>query len=345
MKDISTIGIDIAKHVFYVCGLNQVGRVILRKRLYRVEVLDFMRQMNLCLVGMEACAGAHYWGREFQKIGHTVKLMPPQYVKPYVKRNKNDTNDAEACAEAVTRPTMRFVEVKTERQQELAQIHRIRERLVRSRTALSNEVRGFLSEFGVVIPKGVTKLCKNVMEALEKHTERLSTMTREHVSRLVDEFLRLEEEIEFYEKKISAVHKSMPESIRLDTIGGVGEITATAIVAAVSNPTQFKNRRQFAAYFGLVPQQHSTGGKPRLGKISKRGDVYIRKLLVQGAHAEINAAKKRDDRRSLWIKELCARRGRCVAAVAVANKNARIAWALLARGGEFDRNHYTVRAA
>lgn len=339
MKEISTIGIDLAKQAFRVVGMNQPGKVVEKKWLSRSEVLLNMSQRKPCLVGMEACAGAHYWARELVKLGHTVKLMAPQYVKPYVKTNKNDTNDAEACAEAVTRPTMRFVAIKSEAQQVLAQWHRVRDRLVRSRTALGNEIRGLIGEFGIVLPEGISKLRARVLEKLEEHQERLSPLTIEMVTRLCEELARLEAEIEWYEDKIEAEHKRHPESQRLDSIPGVGVLTATAIVAAFAGVEQFKNGRSFAAYLGLVPGQHGTGGKPRLGRISKRGDVYIRKLLVQGAQSVIDHAAGKTDRYSVWVQEVHQRRGRSRTAVALANRNARIAWALLARGGEFSAGH------
>lgn len=340
MSEITTIGIDLAKNLFWLCCGNSMGRVLMRKRLRREDLLDFMRNQGPCLVGMEACSGAHHWGREFQKMGHTVKLMSPQYVKPFVKTNKNDAKDAEGCFEAVQRPTMRFVAVKTTRQQEICQVHRVRERLVAARTALSNEMRGFLAEFGVVMPKGVNRLLSHVAAVLEQHGEQIPLLSKESINRLVEEFKRVDTEIEFYDGKIREIHKSLPESRRLDTIGGIGAITATAIVAAVSDPKQFKNGRNFSAFLGLTPRQNTTGGKARLGRISKRGDAYIRKLLVQGAHAELCHLGNKTDRRSIWLRELLKRHKKVgKTAVALANKNARIAWALLARGGEFDRTH------
>ena len=345
MKDVSTLGIDIAKQNFRVLGMNEAGKMVMRKWLCRDEVLSFMSNRKRCLVGMEACSGAHYWGRELVKLGYEVKLMPPKYVKPYVKTNKNDTKDAEACAEAVTRPTMRFVAIKSERQQSLEQLHRVRERLIKVRTGLGNEIRGFLGEFGIVLPKGIEKLRQRVAEKLEGEHDRLSALTHEMINRLCEELKRVDEEVEFYEKKIKIEHKSLPECQRLDTIPGVGEITATAIVAAISSVEQFKNGRHLAAFLGLVPGQHSTGGKSRLGGISKRGDVYIRKLLVQGANSVLKSVKGKNDRYSRWVQGLLERRGWCRTAVAVANKNARIAWSVLARGVEFDAQHESQRLA
>lgn len=345
MKEISTIGLDIAKSKFRIVGLNRAGRVVKRQWLYREEVLSYLSNLNRCLVGMEACAGAHYWGRELEKVGHEVKLMPPKYVKPYVKTNKNDTNDAEACAEAVTRPTMRFASIKSERQQALAQLHRVRERLIKVRTALGNEIRGFLGEFGIVLPKGIEKLRERVVVVLEKNRDRLSAMTLEMINRLCAELKGVDEEVDFYEKRITIEHESMPESKRLGTIPGIGKITATAIVAGFSNAGQFKNGRHFAAFLGLVPGQHSTGGKSRLGGVSKRGDVYIRKLLVQGANSVLKTVKGKKDPYSCWVQALLERRGWCRTAVAIANKNARIAWSVLARGVEFDAKHEPERLA
>lgn len=335
MSEISTIGVDLGKSVIYACCMNSSGRVLLRKKLYRSEFLSFMREQRNCLVGMEACAGAHHWGRELKKLGFEVKLMPPQYVKPYVKTNKNDTNDAEACAEAVTRPTMRFVSVKSEFQQELTQLHRVRERLVKSRTALVNELRGFLAEFGVVIAKGRNKLADRVQEVLLEDKHQLPEVCKRTAQRLLDELSRLEDEIKHYEKQLVSIAKSHPSCQQLMGISGIGELSATAVVAAVVNVENFKNGRQFAAFLGLVPRQHSSGGKDRLGSISKRGDGYIRKLLVQGAHAVLRHVGDKTDKRSVWIRSVRDRRGVCRTAVAIANKNARIIWALLAHGDTY----------
>ena len=339
MKEISTIGIDIAKNNFRLVGMTKAGKVVLRKWVCREELLAYMSNFKPCLVGMEACASANYWAREFKKQGHEVKLMPPQYVKPYVKTNKNDTNDAEACAEAVRRPTMRFSSIRSENQQVLGQLHRVRDRLVRVRTALGNEIRGFLGEFGIFIPRGIEQLRLRVAEAVLRHKEQLSEVTTEMISRMDAELRRVEEELGYYNKKIHEVHQALPESQRLDTIPGVGEITATALVAIFPGAGHFKNGRQFAAYLGLVPRQYSTGGKSRLGRISKRGDPYIRKLLVQGSQSVLKSAKGKKDRYHRWAAGLCERRGWCRAAVAIANKNARICWKVLAEGKKFEADH------
>lgn len=335
MKEVSTIGIDLGKLCFYVCGMNKQGKVLMRKKLYRSEFLSYMGEQPRCLIGMEACAGAHHWGRELKALGFEVKLMPPQYVKPYVKTNKNDVNDAEACAEAVTRESMRFVSVKSEFQQELNQLHRARERLVGNRTAITNEVRGFLAEFGVVFAQGRNKLAGRVQEFLLDSKCQLPPMCKRTISRLLEELSRLEDEIKQYDKDLRGISKEHPSCEQLMTIPGIAEVTATAIVASVGNVEHFKNGRQFAAFLGLVPRQNSTGGKDKLGRISKRGDVYIRKLLVQGAHAVMQRLGDKNDKKSTWLRELSKRRGTCRAAVALANKNARIAWALLARGEDY----------
>ena len=335
MKDVSTLGIDLAKNRFRVVGLNKVGKVEFRKWLYRDELLAFMSNVTKCVVGMEACAGSHYWGREFEKLGHEVKLMPPQYVKPYVKTHKNDTTDAEACAEAVTRASMRFVPIKSEGQQELLQIHAVRRRLVRERTALGNEMRGFLGEFGVVFAQGLDKLVSRVQEVLAEEG-RLSSGTQALVLGLIAELEQKNELIAEYDRKIEAVHKASQDSQRLDVIPGIGELTSTALVGAFSSVEQFKSGRQFAAFLGLVPKQHSTGGKARLGRISKHGNEYLRGLFIQGAQSVLQSCRKKNDPYSLWVQKVYQRRGWCRTVIAIANKNARIAWAVLARGVSFD---------
>jgi transposase len=335
MENLSTIGIDIAKSVIQVHGASKSGRRLFSKKVNRSEFLPFMANLKPCLVGMEACGGSHHWGRELSKLGHEVKLMPPQHVKPYVKTNKNDAADAEACAEAVTRPTMRFVPVKSEAQQELAMLHRVRERLIKERTALANQIRGFFTELGMVFPQGINRLQSRVTEALKKHDERLSGMFRTMMNQLLEEFTCKETEIERYEKMLEEQSRSDEQCKRLMTIPGVGVITATAIVSTIGSMNPFSNGRHFAAFLGLVPRQHSSGGKDRLGGISKRGDGYLRKLLVQGAHAVLRHSKKLKGSRGQWLNNLILNRGRCRAAVALANKNARIIWALLTRGENY----------
>ena len=331
----NTVGIDLAKHIFHLVGTDAEGKIIWRKKLSRKALMPFMAQLPPALIGMEACGGAHYWARQFRQQGHDVKLMAPQFVKPYVKSNKNDMRDAEAIAEAVTRPTMRFVPIKEVDQQDIQALHRVRERVMKERNALVNEMRGLLGEYGVVLPKGVAKFRKVLVETLETEQAKLTPMSQEIFHRLFDEFIRLEEQLDYYDAKLKGIATNHPECQRLLSIPGVGLLSATALVAAVSDPSAFKNGRQFAAWLGLVPRQHSTGGQTRLFGISKRGDSYLRKLLIHGARATLRWAKLKTDRRSQWIRELIERRGMNKAAVAVANKNARIVWALLSRGGVY----------
>jgi transposase len=328
-QEISVLGVDIAKRVFHAVGTDDTGKIVLRKRLSRPALMPFIAQLPPVLIGMEACGGAHYWARRFREHGHEVKLMAPQFVKPYVKSNKNDSRDAEAIAEAVTRPTMRFVPTKDVDQQDIQALHRVRERLMGERTALVNEVHGLMNEYGIVLPKGVSNFRHAVVGKLEAEKDKLSALSQEMFWQLVEEFAALEEQLAYYQEQLEALAKTHPECQRLMTIPGIGPVSATALVAAVSDPSALKNGRQFAAWLGLVPRQHSTGGKERLLGISKRGDTYLRKLLVHGARATIRWVGLKMDRRSQWIRHLGERRGKNRTAVAVANKNARIVWALL----------------
>src|SRR2546425_2260417 len=325
----SVLGIDIAKRVFHAVGMDERGKIVWRKRLSRHDLIPFLAKLPPVLIGMEACGGAHDWARRFRAHGHEVKLMAPQFVRPYVKSNKNDSRDAEAIAEAMTRPTMRFVPTKEVDQQDLQALHRVRERLIGARTALVNEIHGLLHEYGIVVPKGVAKFRQIVVGKLEAEKAKLTPLSQEMFGKLVDEFAVLEKQLAYYQEKLATVATTHPECQRLMTIPGIGPLTATALVAAVSDASAFKNGRQFAAWLGLVPRQHSTGGKERLLGISKRGDTYLRKLLVHGARATIRWVGLKTDRRSQWIRQLVERRGKNRAAVAVANKNARIVWVLL----------------
>jgi transposase len=334
-QDISVVGIDIAKRVFHVIGMDKRGKIILRKRLYRGEVVPFIAQLPPVTIGMEACGGSHYWARQCRQQGHDVKLMAPQFVRPYVKSHKNDMRDAEAIAEAVTRPTMRFVPVKEVDQQDIQALHRIRERLLGARTALVNEVHGLMHEYGMVIPKGVAKFRQTVVAKLESDKDKLTALSQEMFGKVLKELTALEEQLAYYQEKLETLAKTHPECQRLMTIPGIGAITATALIAAVGEVEVFKNGRQFAAWLGLVPKQHSSGGQTRLFGISKRGDSYLRKLLIHGARATLRWVGTKADRRSQWIRELRERRGWNRTAVAVANKNARIVWALLRRGGVY----------
>ena len=331
-QELSIVGMDIAKSVFHLVGTDVRGKIILRKRMMRGEVLAFCAILPPVTVGMEACGGAHYWARRLREQGHTVKLMAPQYVKPYVKTNKNDMRDAEAIAEAVTRPSMHFVPIKSVAQQDIQALHRVRERLVSARTALINEMRGLLAEYGLVLPVGAKAFRKRVVETLTAEQAKLTPLSEELFRTLLKELEKADSEITSYDEKLQALAITHPEAQRLQTIPGIGPLTATALLAAVSDVSVFKNGRQFAAWLGLVPKQHSTGGQTRLFGISKRGDSYLRKLLIHGARATLRWAQTKVDDRSRWIRNLLERRGWNRTTVAVANKNARIVWAVLSRG-------------
>jgi transposase len=327
---VTTIGLDLAKHVFQVHGIDQDGRVIIRKPLRRNKVLSFFQQLPPCLVGMEACATAHYWGRQLRAVGHDVRLMAPSYVKAYVKRGKNDAADAAAICEAVTRPSMRFVPIKSAEQQAVLMVHRTRDLLVRQRTQLINAIRSHLAELGIVASKGregVQELIKIVAE----NAEDLPRLTLMAVRSLMVQLDQLQEQVGNLEKAIRAQHRSDVSSRQLETIPGIGVLAATAVAATVPDPSVFKSGREFAAWIGLVPRQNSTGGKQRLGSISKQGDRYLRRLLVLGASALLKQARKKPDKHP-WLTQLLQRRPAKVAIVALANKIARIAWAVLVHG-------------
>ena len=337
-RDISVVGIDIAKRVFHLVGMDERGKIVMRKCCSRGEVLPLLANLGPTTIGMEACGGAHYWARCLREQGHEVKLMAPQFVKPYVKSNKNDMRDAEAIAEAVTRPSMRFVPVKDVAQQDIQALHRVRERLVTARTALVNEMRGLLAEYGIVLPQGLAKFRQALMSTLEAEHTQLTPLGQELFHKLFGELGKLDAELAYYQDKLEALAQAHPVCQRLLTIPGIGPLTATALIAAVGDAGVFKNGRQFAAWFGLVPKQYSTGGQTRLLGISKRGDSYIRKLLIHGARATLRWARTKADRRSQWIRGLLDRRGWNRTAVAVANKKARIVWTLLSRGGIYEAN-------
>ncbi len=325
---ITTIGLDLAKHVFQVHAVDAAGSVVLRRRLRRAQVHAFFAGLAPCLVGMEACATAHFWARELRSLGHEVRLMPAQYVKPYLRRGKNDAADAAAICEAVTRPSMRFVPVKGEAQQAALMLHRVRDLLVRQRTQLINAIRGHLAEFGIVEAQGpwnVARLLAGMEEAAD-----LPDLARELVRVLAGQLEEAEGRIAEVDARILARHKADAVSRRLATIPGIGPLAATAIAATVPDPAAFRGGREFAAWLGLVPRQNSTGGKARLGRISRQGDAYIRRLLVIGAQAVLRCSKAA--RSDPWIQGLLAKRPRLVVAVALANKTARIAWAVMARG-------------
>lgn len=332
---IARVGVDLAKLVFQVHGVNRAEKVQQRKQLRRSQMLGYFGKLEPCLIGMEACSSAHYWARELSKLGHDVRLMAPQFVKPYVKSGKNDANDAEAICEAVGRPTMRFVAIKTVEQQVVQAEHRIRSRLVKSRTALTNEIRGFLAEFGVIVAKSLGPLRRALPELLEDAENGLPGDFRVLLLGLSEELRALDERIAVFDARIAQAAREDDRIKRLLEIEGIGPITASALVAAVGDATQFNSGRDMAACFGLTPRQHSSGGKNRLGRISKRGDKYIRMLLVHGARAALKAAQNKEDGRSRWVKNLADRRNKNIATVALANKNARIAWSILSRGESY----------
>lgn len=330
MAQVSTIGLDLAKNVFQVHGIDAQGKVLVRRPLRRAEVLPFFAKLSPCLVGMEACGTAHHWGRELSKLGHTVKLMPPAYVKPYLKRGKTDAADAEAIAEAVTRPTMRFVAVKTADQQAVLMLHKVRDLLVRQRTMLINALRGHLAEFGLIAAQGAAGV-KAAIAQFHAEQDSLPELARSAVRRLIGQLEDVDEEVKKAEKEILVWCRNDAASRRLMTIPGIGPITASAISAAVPDPTLFRSGRQFAAWLGLTPRSHSSGGKERLGGISKQGDGTIRRLLVVGATAVIRVARQ-DNPGKVWAKRLLDRKPARLVSVALANKTARIAWAVLTRG-------------
>jgi transposase len=333
MNKISTIGLDLAKSVFQVHGLDSQGKVVVRRQLRRKEVLSFFAELPPCLVGMEACATGHYWGRELIKLGHTVKLMPPAYVKPYVKRGKTDAADAEAIAEAVTRPTMRFVAVKSIDQQAILMLHRVRDLLVRQRTMLINALRGHLAEFGIVTARGPAGV-KAAIAELHATQDSLPPLAKMAFHQLIDRLESVGAEIRKMEREIVTWCRHNDASRRLATIPGIGPITASAIAAAVPDISLFRSGRQFAAWLGLTPRAHSSGGKEKLGGISKQGDGYIRRLLVTGATAVIRMARQGNPSK-VWAARLLERKPARLVSVALANKTARIAWAVLARNQSY----------
>lgn len=333
--NITRIGIDLAKQIFQIHGVDKQGEVVLKKQLRRSQVLSFFEKLKPCLVGMEACSSSHYWGRELQQRGHRVRLIAPQYVKPYVKGNKNDANDAEAICEASSRPNMRFVSVKTVDQQDMQAIHRIRSELVKQRTAKANQIRGLLSEYGIIIAQQIGKLRITLPEILEDAENGLTIQLRRLLRGLEEDLIQLDGRVHEMDKEIQRQGMENKAAQQLQQIPGIGPITATALVSAIGNGTQFRRGKDMAASLGLVPRQHSSGGKDRLLGISKRGNAYLRTLLIHGARAVLQATKNKDDPRSRWLIALSERRNKNIAAVALANKNARIAWALLIKEQDY----------
>ncbi len=334
MKPVARLGLDIAKTVFQLHAVDPHGKPVFKKTLARSEMLTFFASLPPCLIGIEACAGAHYWARELIKLGHDVRLMAAQFVSPYRKGGKNDANDAEAICEAVGRPTMRFVPVKSEEAQAVLAVHRARALTVAERTALVNQVRGLLGEFGIVAGAGTAQV-RRLLAAIGAGERSLPLLARETMGELHDRLRTLDERILAYDKKITALAKQSEPAQRLMAIEGIGPITATALVASVGNAQAFKSGRQFAAWLGLTPRQHSSGGRTKLGAISKRGDVVLRTLLIHGTRSTLRLTANKDDGKSRWVEALKARSCNNVAAVALAAKNARIIWAMLARGTEY----------
>ena len=338
MKNITVIGIDIAKNVFQIHGADSQGKRILKKRISREGFLQFMMQLPACLIGMEACGGAHFWAKELIKLGFDVKLMSPEKVKKYAEHQKNDANDAAACAEAVTKASMRFVSIKTDVQLAIQAMHRVRSLYVKQRTARMNMMRGILAESGIVMPKGQTHLMKKLAELLDDECDRLSHTEKKLFRQLKADLEKEEQEIIYHTSQLEKLAKEDDASKRLQSIEGIGPLTATAIVAKIGNGSEFQKGRDLSAFLGLVPKQHSSGEKQILGSITKHGDCYIRQLLVHGGRSCVQAASRvnkitgefhKNDPHSIWIRELTERIGVNKASVAVANKNARMVVAIL----------------
>ncbi len=344
--EISTIGLDLAKNVFQVHGISATGEVVIRKALRRSQMLPFFEKLPPCLVGTEACGTSHYWARELTRLGHEVRLMPAAYVKPYVKRGKNDAADAEAICEAVTRQTMRFVPIKSREQQAALSLHRVRSLLIKQRTQLVNMMRSVLAELGIAIPVGIVKALQMAREIVDGESRlNLPAEAANVVVVLAGQLLQLHAELRKLDLRLAALQRSDDRARRLATIPGIGPIGATALAASVTDPSQFSSGRQFAAWLGLTPRQSSSGGKERLGRITKMGDRYLRQLLVVGATALVRYAKQKPSTVDPRVVALLARKPARVASVAIANKMARIAWAVLARGGVFERGHAPMLAA
>ena len=335
-KSITVIGLDLAKSVFQVHGVNAEGEVVARRKLSRSRVLAYFNQLEPCLVGMEACATAHYWGRELRALGHDVKLMPPQFVKPYLKSQKNDMRDAEAICEAVTRPTMRFVPIKTPDQQALLALHGVRDHWVRLSTRLINTLRGYLAEFGIVAARGRMGV-EAILEVLaDDEDDRIPALARECLMPLANELRHVKRQILEMDRKILKAHRANSICQRLETIPGVGPVIATRVVAEVPDPRIFKSGRAFSAWVGLVPKQHSSGGRDRMGRITKTGNPELRRLLVAGAISMIIRAKQLGFTKHPWLSRLLERKPMMVVAIAMANKIGRMIWALMTKGEKFN---------
>lgn len=333
--NVTTVGIDLAKNVFSVHGVDAHGKVVLKKTVSRGKLLETFANLPPCLIGMEACTGAHHWARRLREMGHDARIIAPRFVIPYRKSGKNDSNDAEAICEAVSRPAMRFVPVKTCEQQAILCLHRIRQNLVAERTAQINQIRGLMAEFGLIMPKGRYPAQHAIPDILEDAENGLPSLARQLLNDVWQRILQLNQQLLAYDREMEHLAKQSEQAKRLMSIPGIGAITATALVASVTDPTRFHNGRQLAAWLGLVPRQYSTGGKIRLGRITKQGDKYLRMLLIHGTRAVLATLRDKQDRISCWLRDLIARRGYKRATVALAAKNARIIWAMLMHGEDY----------
>lgn len=331
MKNLKVLGIDLAKNVFQIHGTDAKGKCVLRKRMSRSKLIQFVSNLPPVIIGIEACGGSHYWARLFKQYGHEIKMMSPQFVKPYVKSNKSDRNDSEAIAEACTRPSMRFVPIKTVSQQDMLALHRARELSIKNRTALSNQIRGLLCEYGITIPPGLSKI-RRLMDILDDYKESISGLLQELMVTLYNQFQECDALVKRYDLKLMQLANESDVCKEIQKMAGVGSITATAIIATIGDAKAFKNGREVSAWLGLVPRQYSSGEKIVLGGISKRGDHYMRKLLIQGARSVVATCNNKTDKLSHWVAKKKQRCGYNKAAVALANKNARMIWAIMATG-------------
>jgi transposase len=335
--EVSTVGLDLAKNVFQVHAINSTGEVVVRKTLRRGQMQRFFEQLDPCLVGIEACGTSHYWAREISKLGHDVRLMPPAYVKPYVKRGKSDASDAEAICEAVTRPTMRFVAIKSPEQQAVLALHRTRDLFVKQRTQIVNMIRSLLAEFGIEIRRGIEQALMVARRIAEEKLADIPPLAAKVIAGLSEQALDLQARLRELERELLTWHRSSDVAKRIATIPGIGTVCATALAASVTDPHQFRSGRQFAAWLGLTPLQHCSGGKERLGRISKMGDKYLRRLLVVGMTSLVRRAKYKPEAVDPWLADLLSRKPARLVTVALANKAARVVWAIMVRGGVYHR--------